>query len=736
MARRRAWVIGLAGLIVLLVGDLWALDEGGLKPGLGVYYSRFQSGDVSFSLQERFAYTDFYQHLTNYGRLEGRLGWAAVQDTWRRQDYLYWLSLKEVYLGQAKADLTLGDQATTISSLPLFFSNIFYPPQYFRGLSLACQHPAITFAVLAGSVTRSFGYYSETYQSLGERLVGGSWSLQPWDPLRLEGNLYLTRHETGVDDTVVTRRNTVYRLAGLYQTWRQLFLAGEFMQSFNTPVGQGPQQDQAYRAGFIWPEDRFRLEANYRYLGPNFHLINNLFLPDNNVKGYFLAGQASPWGWLSFYGSYNSASNNLVPQANQVVSETEFRSAGLRLSPPVGPCFSLNYYASNIGTRSDFPVQWRGRTVGLYSEVNWRRQRLEPYARYEQYSLHQEQGGVSDYRRQTPILGIRGYHQKVSWYGEGQYDAYRPRAAGQGYQGLYLRAGGSYYPRDQLYLFAEVSFRPESRRLGCQFGLNYRLPRDLSLRAYGRLEQGTMGRGDFANSFVSNQINVEITKSFSWGQKTQIAGAKPGQEWLGSGSIEGHVFHDLNQNGRYDPGEPGFAGVTVRLQDGSVVTTNEKGYYRFPGVAAGTTTVILETKRVPAKYTFLGEQTSTLEIRRRVQAQIDFPFILGADLRGRVVAAATKGREGQGLPNILVLAQPGDHNTFTDEEGYFAFLGLPPGSYELSLHPESLPPHAVVTGPPAALVTLEPGAKSHLVQFKVNTERPVLILAPSSQAVR
>jgi hypothetical protein len=296
--------------------------------------------------------------------------------------------------------------------------------------------------------------------------------------------------------------------------------------------------------------------------------------------------------------------------------------------------------------------------------------------------------------------------------------------------------GGSYSPTDRLYLFGELSYRPESRRFGGQFGLNWRLPRDFAIRAYGRLEQGTVGSGDFAHAFISNQMNLEITKAFSWGQRTPVAGAKPGQEWLGSGSIQGHVFEDLNQNCRYDPGEPGFAGVTVRLQDGSTATTDDKGYFRFPAVASGTTTVILETKRIPARYTFLGEQTSTLEVRRRAQAQVDFPFILGADLRGQVVALAGPGRAPQGLPNVLVLAQPGDYNTFTDAEGHFAFLGLPPGTYELSLHPESLPSHAVLASPATQTISLTAGAKSPPVFFRVNTERPVLILSPISQPGR
>jgi hypothetical protein len=55
--------------------------------------------------------------------------------------------------------------------------------------------------------------------------------------------------------------------------------------------------------------------------------------------------------------------------------------------------------------------------------------------------------------------------------------------------------------------------------------------------------------------------------------------------WLPS-TIAGTVYHDLNSNGLFDPGEPGIAGVTVALQrpDGTTVATavtDANGHYAF-----------------------------------------------------------------------------------------------------------------------------------------------------------
>ena len=53
---------------------------------------------------------------------------------------------------------------------------------------------------------------------------------------------------------------------------------------------------------------------------------------------------------------------------------------------------------------------------------------------------------------------------------------------------------------------------------------------------------------------------VRLVKTFSWGKKTGVAGLKPGQDWLGAGSLEGWVFNDANLNGAMDWGKRGRRG--------------------------------------------------------------------------------------------------------------------------------------------------------------------------------
>src|SRR5207247_6556 len=59
------------------------------------------------------------------------------------------------------------------------------------------------------------------------------------------------------------------------------------------------------------------------------------------------------------------------------------------------------------------------------------------------------------------------------------------------------------------------------------------------------------------------------------------------------GAIGDFVWNDLNGNGVQQPGEPGLAGVQVRLYTASgtlvaTTTTGADGHYEFSPVAAGT----------------------------------------------------------------------------------------------------------------------------------------------------
>ncbi len=205
-------------------------------------------------------------------------------------------------------------------------------------------------------------------------------------------------------------------------------------------------------------------------------------------------------------------------------------------------------------------------------------------------------------------------------------------------------------------------------------------------------------------------------------------------------SLGNLVWLDLNNNGVADPGEPGLAGVTMRLiaADGVTVlattVTNGSGFYLFPGLAPGTyyvevdrttggvvgyaSTIDLPTSADPNTdvdnddngvtvtpvtvrsgaivMTALGEPVNDGDADPNSNLSIDFGFVRSVSV-GNLVWGDTNdngvvdpGETGIAGVTVRLIAADGVTvlaTTTTDAAGHYLFGGLPPGSYYIEVVP-------------------------------------------------
>jgi uncharacterized repeat protein (TIGR01451 family) len=76
------------------------------------------------------------------------------------------------------------------------------------------------------------------------------------------------------------------------------------------------------------------------------------------------------------------------------------------------------------------------------------------------------------------------------------------------------------------------------------------------------------------------------------------------------GSAEGHVFYDINANGRFEPDtDRPIGGVTVKIRsDIKTTVTDENGYYRFDNMEPGAHVVWIDPATLPKPYRPLDNQ--------------------------------------------------------------------------------------------------------------------------------
>ncbi len=181
----------------------------------------------------------------------------------------------------------------------------------------------------------------------------------------------------------------------------------------------------------------------------------------------------------------------------------------------------------------------------------------------------------------------------------------------------------------------------------------------------------------------------------------------------GRSSLGDRVWHDLNGNGIQDPGEPGIAGITVNLLDGSgnptglSTITDVNGLYLFSDLTPGNYSVEFVK---PAAYdlfspqhvggdsavdsdadTLTGKTGATTLLSGQTDLTLDAGMLKYAVLGDYVWLDLNKnGIQDPGEPGVesvavnlldgfgALLA-----STLTDENGHYLFSELLPGLYEL-----------------------------------------------------
>jgi hypothetical protein len=349
---------------------------------------------------------------------------------------------------------------------------------------------------------------------------------------------------------------------------------------------------------------------------------------------------------------------------------------------------------------------------------------------------------VNENIHQMVTLGLRkSFRQSLNIYIEGEVD----RKEFQGNENQRRTSGKiglTYYypPRFSCWgeiIYSHLKERGEDatkNRIEGSLGVSYQLPWDIHL--YGDVRYNTIHHPQEEELKSKGfQATLRVTKKFFWGKREKIAGLKPGIETKGYGSVEGVVFNDINANGMQEIGEEGIPNVTVSLEDGSKVKTDSKGSYQFPRVESGSHVVNLDVKRIPADYSIISPEKIKIEVKFRETLKVNFQLIKAGRIEGRVIndlnANGKFDPNEKGIPDVLVLLQPGDNNTYTEEDGKFTFENILPGEYTLKLDPNTLSKDAVFTSPSDLKLKLPVGGDLKDMDFMIHIKpRPIMIGPP------
>jgi hypothetical protein len=343
--------------------------------------------------------------------------------------------------------------------------------------------------------------------------------------------------------------------------------------------------------------------------------------------------------------------------------------------------------------------------------------------------------------------------------------------------GLAGSAGLSWAAKSALSLYSEANWNQELtavsaisvRNVAFNTGVTWTMPRGYALSASARYSKdsstlslsGSLSADAAATSSLeaylrdrslnSYQFTARIQKKLTWGRRPRAADAgNTGVRPRDFGSIEGFVFNDLNSDRMKDEGEPGIAGLSIKLDGRFITAVDATGHFAFGEVPVGLHTVELDLTTVRATYDVGQRWRAAIDVGRRTTTHVEFALVQLGKLAGRVLVAqaappeAGSDASAQSGPvpanNVMVALNNGQKVTMTDADGEFEFTSLPAGPYRIRVERVSLPSEWTALSNEGQLVNLESGGVARdlelIVEIKPRPSRRILVDQPDVSEAR
>ncbi len=723
----------------------YALDEGGATAGIEYRSLNLETSTAKTNQFEAISHLDVWQNLPNAGKLFLWLDWANANNNGEKINRLGrgFIALREFRFNDYVLNGLIGDSSIIFTNLPEKFLNSTFPDVYFRGFQTDLLAKWGMVQVFGGKVATLDGLLGKTYGITDEALYGFKGSFQPIPRLHLGTGFIRTQDEVDDNGQPVTKSNNIFLFDSTVEIFKWMRWLAEFRRSdFKGEPGIESQNDYTLRFGPMIRTENFTLEANYRRIGTDYRFVNQATQGESDQEGFFVLAEYHPWKELTLFGNADRYHDNVSSKSDRNTTDNSRGLIGLSFFSPRYPSFYLTFDMTDQKTRLDLPSPIDNLTATLFSEVRYQYEDFSPYIRYRGVDYKDKITPVNEYMENVITLGLRqNFKQAFTLYIEGEMDQ-KEYQNGESENHLSGKFGFNYLYSEKLSCWGEAIYsklkdRGEDTKrdtFGGSFGLSAQLPWDIQV--YGDVRYDKTLHPPI-EELKSNglQVNLRVSKKFNWGKREKIAGLKLGVETRGSGTVEGIVFNDINRNGIQEKGEEGIPGVTIRLEDGSTVKTDEKGYYRFSMVEVGSHVVTLDVKRIPAEYSIISPERVNIQVKLRETVWVTFQLIAAGSIAGRVIndinANGSLDPGEKGIADVLILLQPGENNSYTDEDGTFIFQNILPGEYILKPDPVTLPEDSVFTSPEEIKILVPVGGELKDKNFLIHVKpRPIIIGPP------
>lgn len=157
--------------------------------------------------------------------------------------------------------------------------------------------------------------------------------------------------------------------------------------------------------------------------------------------------------------------------------------------------------------------------------------------------------------------------------------------------------------------------------------------------------------------------------------------------------ITGIIYNDLNDNGKYDEGEPGVRKIRLTLENGLVARSTNLGVYSFSDVIAGDHVVTLDVSSLPEGYLPRDIPRRKITVHEGIRYELPFPLRAVRIVTGQVfIDKNGDSVVDEGEKTLAgVKVRLGTLAVTTDKDGWYLFDSVAAGDFELSVDASGLP---------------------------------------------
>ncbi|MCE1199282.1 MAG: SPOR domain-containing protein, partial [Marinilabiliales bacterium] len=202
---------------------------------------------------------------------------------------------------------------------------------------------------------------------------------------------------------------------------------------------------------------------------------------------------------------------------------------------------------------------------------------------------------------------------------------------------------------------------------------------------------------------------------------------------VGKGGIVFAPFLDLNCNNRRDPGEPAADGLNIRINGGTALKHDKDTTVRVMDLEPYSSYLVeLDATSFDNVAWKIKNKVIKIMVDPNAFKTVEIPVAVVGEVTGTITKKKGSMEEGLGrvIVNVYNMKSQLAGKTLSEQDGYFSYMGLAPGDYEVKVDTSQLRKLHLLAFPDKQKITIKKGKDGDIIEgidFSLKSTLPEVV---------